>query len=54
MNLTLKRLESPGGGEVCWGGRLQGSEDILVERTEWGEGVGCGTVRGRIGREIKS
>jgi hypothetical protein len=31
-----------------------GDEEILVEIGKWGEGMGCGTVRGWTGRRIKS
>jgi hypothetical protein len=40
MYLTLKRLESPGNLEVCWGwggGHLHGDRG-------WGGGMECGTV----------
>jgi hypothetical protein len=45
MHLTLKRMETPGSLEVNWGG--------VVGASTWGRGVGCGAVRGWMGRAGK-
>jgi hypothetical protein len=46
MQLTFKRLEAPGSGEVWWGGRVR-SRDILLEtgEEEWDEEL----LEGRTG-----
>jgi hypothetical protein len=47
MHLTFKRLMVPGSLEVRWGGVWgHPSEDEVG----WGGGVGCGAVRGWMGR----
>jgi hypothetical protein len=38
MHLTLKRLESPGSGEVWWG-LVWRSRNILMEYRDWVRGV---------------
>jgi hypothetical protein len=48
MHLTLERLEAPRSLEIRWGGWVGHPHGDGVE---WGGGVGCGAVRGWVGRE---
>jgi hypothetical protein len=51
MHLTLNKMEALGGGEIWWG------EEWGLGTSSWrlrvGEGMRCGTVRGKTRRGIK-
>jgi hypothetical protein len=49
MHLTLKRLEAPGSLKDRW----DGNGGIHMETGGWGEGRGCGTIRGWMQGRIK-